>query len=138
MLAALVLSQVPIIRSSSSMKPRILFVDDHEDTRLLLEAWLAAHGYSVRTAASLSEGLRLAQAEEFDLYLLDYLFSAGTGKELCQRIREFDAKTPILFFSASNPRLQEEALKCGAQGFVLKPHLEELAVKINQTLRADA
>jgi len=60
------------------------------------------------------------------------------GKELCERIREFDADTPILFFSASHPRLQEEALSCGAQGFVLKPDFDALHSKIRRALRAAA
>jgi CheY-like chemotaxis protein len=115
-------------------RPRILSVDDHEDTLLLLETMLAARGYEVRGASSVTEGLRLAKDEEFDLFLLDFKFGDGTGKELCERIRGFDAETPILFFSASHPALQREALACGAQGFVTKPDFDALRREIGHVL----
>jgi CheY-like chemotaxis protein len=115
--------------------PRILSVDDHEDTLLMLQAMLGARGCRVTGAASVSEGLKRAEAGEFDLYLLDFKFPDGTGRELCERIREFDRETPILFFSGSHPALQQEALPCGAQGYVLKPDLDALRREINQALK---
>lgn len=121
-----------------SNRPRILFVEDHEDTRLLVRALLDAQGYDLTTAGSCEEGLRLAKTRSFDLLLLDYKFADGTGKELCERIREFDSDTPILFFSASHPKLQKEALACGAQGFVLKPDFDALRTEIKKALRAAA
>ena len=30
--------------------------------------------------------------------VFDDLFAEGTGRELCERIREFDRETPVLFF----------------------------------------
>ena len=115
--------------------PRILSVDDHEDTLLILRAMLGARGYRVTGASSVFEGLKLAEAEEFDLFLLDFKFPDGTGKELCERIREFDRETPILFFSGSHPALQQEALSCGAQGFVMKPDFDALRREITQALK---
>ena len=116
------------------MNLRLLLVDDDQDTRRMLSALLGAEGYDLIPADSVREGLRLAEAEEFDLYVLDFKFAEGSGKELCQRIRRFDPHTPILFFSASHPRLQEEALTCGAQGFVLKPDINALRAEIRKYL----
>ena len=115
--------------------PRILSVDDHEDTLQMLQAMLGARGCRVTGASSVSEGLKLAEAQEFDLFLFDFKFPDGTGKELCERIREFDRETPILFFSGSHPALQQEALSCGAQGYVLKPDFDALRRKITQALK---
>ena len=53
------------------MKPRILSVDDHDDTLEMLKALLGSHGYDVSGASSVTEGLKLAKAGKFDLYLLD-------------------------------------------------------------------
>ena len=116
-------------------RPRILSVDDHDDTLLLLEVMLGARGCSVTSASSVVEGLKLAKDKDFDLYLLDFKFPDGTGKELCERIREFDRYTPILFFSGSHPALQQEALSCGAQGYVMKPDFDALRREINQALK---
>lgn len=116
------------------MRPRILFVDDHEDTRVLLLQLLDFYGYDVTTAASLAEGARLAESESFDLFLFDQLFTDGTGKELCEKIRKFDGTTPILFFSGWPPAAQRESLSCGAQGFVLKPDFDALRREIGREL----
>ena len=115
-------------------EPRILFVEDHEDTRNMLTVMLGRQGYDLKTAPSFDEGLRMAREESFDLFLLDFHFADGTGRELCERIREFDRETPILFFSGSHPKVQQEALSCGAQGFVLKPDLDALRTEIRKNL----
>ncbi len=116
------------------MKPRILSVDDHEDTLLMLRAMLGSYGYDLSSASSVAEALRLARAEDFDLFLLDFKFADGTGGELCERIREFDRETPILFFSGTHPIQQQEAVSCDAQGFVMKPDFEGLRRQISQAL----
>lgn len=116
------------------MRPRILFVEDHDDTRHMVKAMLGNRGYHVETADTLNDGLALARKEDFDLFLLDYQLEDGNGKELCQRIRQFDSDTPILFFSASHPRIQEDAMECGAQGYVLKPDVDQLQSEIRRTL----
>jgi DNA-binding response OmpR family regulator len=117
------------------LPPRILFVDDHEDTRILVPIMLGAQGYETVTAPSLREAFKLATSEEFDLFLLDFLYSDGTGKELCEKIREFNKETPVLFFSGSHPQVQQEALSCGAQGFVIKPDFDTLRSEIQRVLR---
>ena len=118
------------------MRPRILFVEDHDDTRSMIRRLLGKQGYQVDTAEALEGGLELARREAFDLFLLDYQLEDGNGKELCRKIREFDADTPILFFSASHPKIQEDAVECGAQGFVLKPDLDALRGEIERALNA--
>jgi CheY-like chemotaxis protein len=116
------------------MKPRILSVDDHEDTLSILRVMLGSCGYELATASSVAEGLRLAESGGFDLFLLDFKFADGTGKELCERIREFDRETPILFFSGSHPTQHEGAESCGAQGFVMKPDFKVLRQHIRQAV----
>jgi CheY-like chemotaxis protein len=118
------------------MKPRILFVEDHDDTRSMIRLLLGHEGYQIETAESVREGLELARNKAFDLFLLDYQLNDGNGKELCEKIREFDAKTPILFFSASHPKVQEDAVECGAQGFILKPDIDALHGEIERALKA--
>ncbi len=117
-------------------KPRILFVDDHEDTRLVILTWLGVVGYEVVAADGVNEGLKLAKNEKFDLYLLDSKFGDGSGKELCEKIREFDRTTPIVFFSGELPTQQVLNLACGAQGYVMKPEFDALPKIIDRALHA--
>ncbi len=121
-----------------SETPRILFVDDHEDTRYLITHLLGAQGYEVEVAQSVEEGLQLARARRFDLYLLDSRFADGSGTELCEGIREFDKTTPIVFYSGDHPSRLKKALECDAQGFVLKPGFDDLTKELERALHAAA
>jgi DNA-binding response OmpR family regulator len=113
---------------------RILFVDDHEDTRLMVKMLLALSNYEVATAESMASGLHMAQSESFDLYILDTRLSDGSGRELCAKIREFDERTPIIFFSGETPQRLQLALKCGAQACVMKPELDGLRQAIRRAI----
>ena len=117
-----------------SDSPRILFVDDHEDTRFLISYLLEAWGYEVVAVPSVEEGLALARGGGFDLYLLDSRFADGSGTELCEGIREFDKETPIVFYSGDHPSRLKKALGCDAQGFVLKPGFDALPRELERAL----
>lgn len=117
-----------------SPAPRILFVDDHEDTRYLIKHLLGAQGYEVETVKSVVEGLKLARAGGYDLFLLDSRFGDGSGTELCEGIREFDKTTPIVFYSGDHPSRLKKALDCDAQGFVLKPGFDVLPRELERAL----
>lgn len=114
---------------------RILFIDDNADTRYLVETWLGLSGYEVVTADSVASGLRIARADAFDLYLLDSRFTDGTGKKLCEKLREFDQSTPIIFYSGESPTRQALDMACGAQGFVVKPEFESLLQIISDAIQ---
>jgi DNA-binding response OmpR family regulator len=101
---------------------RILYIEDHEDTRELVTLLLAQRSYEVITGSTIARGVSLAGAEKFDLYLLDSWLPDGSGLELCKRIRQFDQSTPILFYSAAAYAADYDmALKCGAQAYLVKP-----------------
>ena len=105
-----------------SRKPRVLYIEDHEDTRELVTLLLSQQDYEVVTGSNIESGIALANSEQFDLYLLDSWLPDGSGLDLCQQIREFDKTTPILFYSAAAYSSDfEMALKCGAQAYLTKP-----------------
>jgi len=119
-------------------EPRILFVDDHEDTCFLVITWLSTLGYQVTATHSVSEGLKLAKSERFDLYLLDSRLADGDGKELCEKLREIDERTPIVFYAGD---IRERVLAdsdCETQGFVIKPEIENLPLIISNALHVAA
>lgn len=102
--------------------PRVLYIEDHEDTRELVTLLLGQKSFEVVTGGSIESGIALALAQQFDLYLLDSWLPDGSGLDLCQRIREFDQSTPILFYSAAAYASDHEmALRCGAQAYLIKP-----------------
>lgn len=119
-------------------KPRILFVDDHEDTRFMVVTWLGTLGYEVIATHSLVEGLRLAKSDSFDLYLLDSRLADGDGKDLCERLREFDELTPIVFYAGDIRERVMADSNCDTQGFVMKPEIENLPQIIGDALQVAA
>ncbi len=104
----------------------ILFVDDNDDIRFLVKEWLSIFNCEVATAESMVSALALAHSETFDVYVLDAQLPDGTGAELCQKIREFDRMTPIIFYSGETPERLQSDMACGAQGCVMKPGLDGL------------
>ena len=103
-------------------KARILHVDDHQDTRLMMAAMLQDCGYGVLTAGSVAEGFELAKEILFDLYILDVRLPDGTGVELCQKLKELHPNTPVLYYSAYGDEADhQEALKSCGDAYLKKP-----------------
>ena len=99
---------------------RILLVEDDEDAREIVAYKLEEH--ALFYARDFDEGLRLARLGYFDLYIIDNYLPDGSGIGLCLAIREFDPYTPILFYSAAAcERDLEDALRAGAQDYLIKP-----------------
>src|SRR5262245_6734526 len=106
--------------NSDRERKRILMVEDHEDDWEMVELKLSE--YKLTFAGDFDKGLRLARRGYFDLYILDNWLPGGSGISLCRAIREFDPYTPILFYSAAAyERDIQEALRSGAQAYLVKP-----------------
>ena len=100
----------------------ILYIEDDEDTRELVTYLLARSNYKVIPARDYDEALRLARANQFDLYLIDNWMAGGSGIDLCKKLRDFDPWTPILFYSgAAYERDKQQAFAAGAQAYLVKP-----------------
>ena len=103
-------------------KARILHVDDHQDTRLMMAALLQDCGYGVLTAGSVAEGFELAKEILFDLYILDVRLPDGTGVELCQKLKELHPRTPVLYYSAyGDEAAHQQALETCGDAYLKKP-----------------
>ena len=66
---------------------RVLVVEDHEDTRYVLEHFLLRCGFDVTTAGSLENGLNCLQAEHFGAIVSDIALPDGTGYGLISEAR---------------------------------------------------
>lgn len=102
--------------------PRVLYIEDHEDTRELVTLVLEQRSFQVVSGSTIETGVALAGSQRFDLYLLDSWLPDGSGLDLCKQIREFDKATPILFYSAAAYEIdRDQAIKSGAQAYLIKP-----------------
>lgn len=101
---------------------RILYIEDHADTVEIVTLMLESFGFNVVSKPTMESGLKTAAEQKFDLILLDLWLPDGSGSDLCKRVREFDTKTPIVFYSAvANERDRRAALDSGAQAYLIKP-----------------
>ena len=118
--------------------PRVLYIEDHEDTRELVTLVLEQRNYEVVTGTTIETGVALAESQQFDLYLLDSWLPDGSGLDLCRQIRMFDKATPILFYSAAAYEIdRDQALRCGAQEYLVKPsHPSELCKMVTSLIES--
>ena len=120
------------------MAIKILYVEDNTDSAAFLRVLLHSDECEVHLAETMAEGLQLAQTGGFHLYIVDHSLPDGTGVELCQKIKQFDVHTPVVFFSALGSKaLVSRALAAGAHAYLIKPlGLEELKQIVARLLAA--
>lgn len=111
-----------------SLRNRILYVEDHEDTSEMMKILLEMSNYEVALARTAADSFYLAQSEQFDLYLLDAHLPDGSGLELSQQICEIAGHRPVLFISGDAYEADKlQGLTAGAIACLTKPiDLEEL------------
>jgi CheY-like chemotaxis protein len=118
----------------SEPRKRILYAEDHQDSRELLTYVLSA--YEVVPATTVAEAGALVRGERFDLCILDYFLPDGTGIELCRQIRTLNADLPIILLSGMGRESErQEAAGAGVQLYLLKPvDFESLAEAVARLL----
>lgn len=118
---------------------RILLVEDEPDLAQATAAHLAAGGHAVDHAASLEEGRAAAQAQRYDLVLLDLQLPDGDGLTLLHflRTKAEDRATPVLILTARDRIMERIAgLEAGADDYMVKPFdLDEMLARINAIRR---
>lgn len=75
-------------QAAGQQRRTILVVDDHRDTLRSMKLLLTRLGYQVLAAENMTDALRIADEEEFDILLSDIGLPDGSGLELVKRIRE--------------------------------------------------
>jgi len=121
-----------------STRPRVLCVDDDEDSRVMLVTLLKHAFIEAKAVGTAAQALSLIQAEHFDLYMLDGWLPAMDGFELCRRMRAFDPHVPILFFSgAAYEADKKRGMEAGADDYVVKPNISELVRRVKQFMARD-
>ena len=85
-------------QADQGARHRILVVEDHDDTLRSMKMLLHRLGYEVLTADNMTDALRIATQESFDILLSDIGLPDGSGLELLKRMRSI-REVPALALS---------------------------------------
>lgn len=120
----------------------VLTVDDEESFTFFIKLNLESdkrYNFTVSTANSGEEGLKLARSQRPDLILLDIMMPDMSGTEVAEKLLE-DGRTkniPIIFMTAivQKDEVAEEGGLMGGREFIAKPvGKQELLSRIEATL----
>jgi DNA-binding NtrC family response regulator len=122
--------------SAPAKTAKLLIVDDELLIRSTLAEFLAQESFDVTVCASGEEGLRLAEAQRFDMALCDVQLPGMDGIELLQRLLRIHPEMLVLLITAyGTVENAVEAFHRGAHDYLMKPILlEEVLSKIRRLL----
>ncbi len=113
---------------SSKVEPiRVLVADDQPHILEAVELLLVPQGFAVDCVRSPQLLLEALGERDYDVLLIDLNYTRDTtsgqeGLDLLARIREYDARLPVIVMTAwGNINLAVESIKRGARDFIQKP-----------------
>lgn len=104
--------------------PRILYIEDNADNRMLVKRVLEAEGYTLVAAADAHEGLRLALLEQPDLILMDINLPEVDGYTITARIKSTPGMEAVKVVALTANVMKgdrEKTLAAGCDGYIQKP-----------------
>lgn len=116
---------------------KLLLVDDERELLKMVTAILKDDGFeNTVSAASVKEGIAVAENEKPDLAILDVMLPDGDGFSLMEQMRSF-TDVPIIFLTAKDEAADKLAgLGLGADDYIVKPFMaQELLLRVYAVLR---
>lgn len=105
-----------------TMKPIILLVEDHSDTRQAVIRWLHSKNYSAYSATDIHSCLSLAQDHAFDVLICDLQLPDGTGWDLMRQLSEDHRFVGIATSGRCSEADVARSRECGFLEHVAKPY----------------
>ncbi|MBV7294159.1 response regulator transcription factor [Corynebacterium sp. TAE3-ERU16] len=125
------------MESMKDTQVTVLVVDDEPNIVELLAVSLKFQGFTVATARSGQEALRVARSCEPDAFILDVMMPGMDGFELLGKLRAEGFDGPVLYLTAKDAvEHRIHGLTIGADDYVTKPFsLEEVITRLRVILR---
>jgi two-component system chemotaxis response regulator CheY len=121
------------------MGKKILFVDDSESIREIVNFTLENEGYEVLLSDNGKSALNHLNGQEINLIITDLHMPEMNGIDLIKEIRQMEKyqRTPILFLTTeSQTERKMEAKNAGATGWIVKPFVPaKLLAAISKVIR---
>lgn len=115
---------------------KVLIVEDDREISKLLYGFLQSEGFETVRSFNGAEAELIMQNQKFDIVLMDLMLPEIPGETLIAKLREI-SDTPVIVISAkSEIETRLEALRIGADDYIVKPfNLDEVLVRIQVLLR---
>lgn len=116
---------------------RLLIIEDEKRLSHVVKKGLEEEGYAVDQAYDGEEGVYLAEAESYDVIILDVMLPKMDGVTVCKELRKKKIATPILMLTAK-AKVEDRVtgLDAGADDYLAKPFaFTELKSRLQALLR---
>jgi len=119
---------------------RVLVIEDDAETAQQIVDFLTARGYEADLAVDGDEGVRLGEAGEYAVIVVDRMLPFVDGLAIIQQLREEGVVTPALIISAlGEVDDRVRGLRAGGDDYLVKPFaFVELLARIEALARRSA
>lgn len=116
---------------------RLLLIEDSEDDAALLLLLLRQAGYDVESErVYAAKDLEECLAKKWDIVVSDHSMPQFSGAQALKMVREKDTEVPFIFVSGTiGEDAATEAMRVGAQDYVMKTNLKRLIPAVQRELR---
>ncbi len=108
------------------MPKRVLVVDDTQFMRKMLKDMLSTKYEVIGEAENGKEGVEMVKEHKPDLVTMDVIMPEMDGLEALSKIKEMDEDQKVIMVtSVGQNEKVTEAMKKGAEGYIIKPFDED-------------
>jgi CheY-like chemotaxis protein len=119
-------------------RARILVVDDHPESLVILARLLSLYGYDVRTAESVGQATGLADGEPFDLLISDLGLPDGSGLDLMRDVGRRHGLRGIALTGFTGDADARESAEAGFEAHLAKPVVFPKLLEVVESLTGAA
>ncbi len=127
-------------KSSENNKYKILLIEDTPFFRTLEKQYITSAGYTVDTAVDGFAGLKKANNNKYDLFIVDIIMPRMDGMEFVRSIKRDPRLNNIptmALTTLTNEETRQQAFEAGFDEYEVKVHKEKLLRKIKDLLQVD-
>ncbi|GMU20987.1 MAG: hypothetical protein AMXMBFR13_10830 [Phycisphaerae bacterium] len=110
-----------VLAPEPASSPRILLVEDHQATSLVLQRFMKKWGWEVLPASSVKSALELAATRPFDLVISDLGLPDGDGHGLMRQLRDQHGLKGVALSGYGMDKDMQESLASGFVAHFVKP-----------------